>query len=142
MKASLIDVMARSDRMSGRRALPVACPKLNVVVELRSAISSCWRDGVDDSVEGLDCGADDYLLKPFAMKELAARLRASYFPRLACRELVSTCWHVAGLSADPVAHVHIALGATSATGIDRQAHAGIGLPAGAASNCFRSSDIF
>jgi response regulator RpfG family c-di-GMP phosphodiesterase len=99
------------------------------------------RDGVDDSVEGLDYGADDYLLKPFAMKELAARLRASYFPRLVCRESVSTCWHVPGLSAGPVAHVHIALGATSATGIDRQAHAGVGLPAGAASNCFRSSDI-
>jgi DNA-binding response OmpR family regulator len=34
------------------------------------------RDGIDDRVKGLDCGADDYLLKPFAMKELAARLRA------------------------------------------------------------------
>ncbi len=34
------------------------------------------RDGVDERVAGLDRGADDYLLKPFAMKELAARLRA------------------------------------------------------------------
>ncbi len=34
------------------------------------------RDGIDDRVQGLDGGADDYLLKPFAMKELAARLRA------------------------------------------------------------------
>ena len=34
------------------------------------------RDGIDDRVTGLDAGADDYLLKPFAMKELAARLRA------------------------------------------------------------------
>src|SRR5438105_2000143 len=34
------------------------------------------RDGVDDRVAGLDRGADDYLMKPFAMKELAARLRA------------------------------------------------------------------
>src|SRR5271169_655827 len=34
------------------------------------------RDGIDDRVEGLDRGADDYLLKPFSMKELAARLRA------------------------------------------------------------------
>jgi DNA-binding response OmpR family regulator len=34
------------------------------------------RDAVDERVAGLDRGADDYLLKPFAMKELAARLRA------------------------------------------------------------------
>lgn len=34
------------------------------------------RDSVNDRVEGLDCGADDYLVKPFAMSELLARLRA------------------------------------------------------------------
>jgi DNA-binding response OmpR family regulator len=34
------------------------------------------RDGIDDRVAGLDAGADDYVLKPCAMKELAARLRA------------------------------------------------------------------
>jgi two-component system OmpR family response regulator/two-component system response regulator QseB len=34
------------------------------------------RDGVDDRVQGLDVGADDYLVKPFEMRELLARMRA------------------------------------------------------------------
>lgn len=34
------------------------------------------RDALDDKVTGLDAGADDYLPKPFAMKELISRLRA------------------------------------------------------------------
>ena len=34
------------------------------------------RDGVDDRVLGLDRGADDYLVKPFALPELLARIRA------------------------------------------------------------------
>jgi DNA-binding response OmpR family regulator len=54
------------------------------------------RDTVDDRVDGLDSGADDYLVKPFAIKELLARLRAlgrrgSEAPRtteLRCADLV------------------------------------------------------
>ena len=34
------------------------------------------RDAVDDRVAGLDAGADDYIVKPFDLKELEARLRA------------------------------------------------------------------
>lgn len=34
------------------------------------------RDSVEDRVEGLDAGADDYLVKPFAIPELCARVRA------------------------------------------------------------------
>lgn len=34
------------------------------------------RDSVDDRIKGLDAGADDYVLKPFDLDELAARMRA------------------------------------------------------------------
>ena len=34
------------------------------------------KDSVDDRVKGLDCGANDYLIKPFYFEELSARIRA------------------------------------------------------------------
>jgi two-component system response regulator MprA len=65
--------------------LDIAMPHvdgLEVCRRLRSAgdgtpvLMLTARDAVDDRVEGLDAGADDYLVKPFALKELKARLRA------------------------------------------------------------------
>lgn len=55
---------------------------LDVLSEMRHSNSSApililtARDGIDARVAGLDAGADDYIVKPFAMAELAARLRA------------------------------------------------------------------
>jgi DNA-binding response OmpR family regulator len=46
------------------------------------------RDSVEDKVLGLDAGADDYLVKPFALAELVARLRALLRRNLPSRELV------------------------------------------------------
>lgn len=65
--------------------LDVLLPEVNgltVCRELRSRsvrtpiLMLTARDSVDDRVAGLDAGADDYLVKPFAVKELLARLRA------------------------------------------------------------------
>jgi DNA-binding response OmpR family regulator len=59
------------------------------------------RDAPPDVVEGLDCGADDYLIKPFAFEVLLARLRAL------ARRLPATQAPVlalADLTLDPAAH--------------------------------------
>jgi two-component system response regulator MprA len=46
------------------------------------------RDSVDDRVDGLDAGADDYLAKPFAFRELLARVRALLRRSQADREVL------------------------------------------------------
>src|SRR5207249_3103767 len=46
------------------------------------------RDAVEDRVRGLDAGADDYLVKPFAFAELVARLRALLRRPVTDREVV------------------------------------------------------
>lgn len=65
--------------------LDVMLPSLNgldVARQLRAAkdrtpiLMLTARDSVQDRVAGLDAGADDYLVKPFALAELSARLRA------------------------------------------------------------------
>jgi len=64
--------------------LDLMLPKLDglgVLQKLRASGSTVpvlvltARDGVDDRVRGLDTGADDYLVKPFAFAELLARVR-------------------------------------------------------------------
>jgi two-component system, OmpR family, response regulator len=59
------------------------------------------RDAVADRVAGLDCGADDYLVKPFALAELHARLRSLVRRGHHERPVVLT---VADLYLDPARH--------------------------------------
>jgi DNA-binding response OmpR family regulator len=63
-----------------------------------SVIVVTARDALSDKVAGLDAGADDYLIKPFELDELLARLRA-VGRRLAGR--VSTALETADLRLDP-----------------------------------------
>jgi len=81
--ASALDRLA--ERAWDAVVLDVSMPApdgLEVCRRLRSAgdrtpvLMLTARDAVDDRVAGLDAGADDYLVKPFALNELLARLRA------------------------------------------------------------------
>jgi two-component system response regulator MprA len=74
-----------ADRSPDAIVLDVAMPRvdgLEVCRRLRAAgdrtpvLLLTARDAIDDRVAGLDAGADDYLVKPFALRELQARLRA------------------------------------------------------------------
>jgi two-component system response regulator MprA len=53
-----------------------ACRRLRAAGDRTPILMLTARDAVGDRVEGLDAGADDYLVKPFALDELLARIRA------------------------------------------------------------------
>lgn len=53
-----------------------ACQKLRNAHYQGAILFLTAKDAVEDIVSGLDCGADDYMLKPFEFEELLARLRA------------------------------------------------------------------
>ena len=52
------------------------CRRLRAAGDDTPVLMLTARDAVNDRVQGLDAGADDYLVKPFALAELLARLRA------------------------------------------------------------------
>src|SRR4051812_46944333 len=52
------------------------CRRLRAAGDRTPVLMLTARDAVPDRVRGLDAGADDYLVKPFSLEELGARLRA------------------------------------------------------------------
>jgi two-component system response regulator MprA len=72
---SRLDAVVLDVAMPGIDGLEV-CRRLREAGDRTPVLMLTARDAVDDRVAGLDAGADDYLVKPFALKELKARLRA------------------------------------------------------------------
>ena len=68
--AVILDVMM--PRLDGLEV----CRRLRQAGDRTPVLMLTARDAIDDRVAGLDVGADDYLVKPFALRELQARLRA------------------------------------------------------------------
>ena len=69
------DAIVLDVAMPGVDGLEV-CRRLRSAGDRTPVLMLTARDAVDDRVAGLDAGADDYLVKPFALRELQARLRA------------------------------------------------------------------
>jgi len=77
------------------------CRRLRAAGDSMPILVLTARSHVSDRVNGLDAGADDYLVKPFALDELLARLRA--LARRAQPDDVAAALRVADLVLDPAA---------------------------------------
>jgi two-component system copper resistance phosphate regulon response regulator CusR len=73
--AELFDLVLLDLMLPGRSGLEILQTLRQRHIETPVLILTA-RDGVEDRVLGLDLGADDYLVKPFALPELLARVRA------------------------------------------------------------------
>ncbi len=73
--AAEYDLIILDVRLPMRDGISV-CRELRAQRNKTSILMLTARDTVEDRVRGLDAGADDYLIKPFAFQELLARLRA------------------------------------------------------------------
>jgi two-component system response regulator MprA len=81
--ADALDVLARRpvDLIVLDVQMPIvdgldACRRLRERGDATPVLVLTARDAIDDRVAGLEAGADDYLVKPFALRELQARVRA------------------------------------------------------------------
>jgi two-component system, OmpR family, copper resistance phosphate regulon response regulator CusR len=73
--AELFDLVVLDLMLPGRSGLEILQTLRQRHIQTPVLILTA-RDGIDDRVLGLDLGADDYLVKPFALPELLARIRA------------------------------------------------------------------
>ena len=102
LAAERFDAVVLDVTMPGVGGLEV-CRRLRASGDRSPVLMLTARDAIDDRVEGLDVGADDYLVKPFALRELQARLRA-LLRRAGDGAAEGEVLRYADLVLDPVAH--------------------------------------
>ena len=96
------DVVILDVMMPGIDGLEV-CRRMRAAGDRTPILMLTARDAIDDRVQGLDVGADDYLVKPFALRELQARVRA-LLRRSGDGDGAAETLRFADLALDPVAH--------------------------------------
>lgn len=69
------DLLILDWMLPGKTGLEI-CQQLRNVGKITPVLFLTAKDTIDDRVQGLDAGADDYLVKPFELRELLARVRA------------------------------------------------------------------
>lgn len=93
------DVIIMDINMPGIDGL-TACQKLRQEAGSQTPVLMLTaRDTLEDKLAGFDCGADDYLIKPFALQELLARLSA--LNKRGSRDVGQQILHIADLSFNP-----------------------------------------
>ncbi len=100
-RASVYDVIVLDIMLPGKNGIEV-CRDLRNMRVTTPILMLTARDALDDRVQGLDSGADDYLVKPFEVDELRARIRA-----LLRRDstVKAGTLQIADLELDPAKHV-------------------------------------
>lgn len=98
-RATRHDVILLDVNMPGMDGLET-CRQLRRMLPRSSIFMLTVRDGEEDKVNALDAGADDYVTKPFHIRELTARIRAS-FRRLQVVENKSTTIRIGDIELDP-----------------------------------------
>jgi two-component system KDP operon response regulator KdpE len=104
IRANSFDAVLLDINMPGMTGIDT-CRKMRRLLPRIPILMLTVRDSEDDKVEALDAGADDYITKPFQLRELTARIRAAMRSARAAaaqEELEAPVLHVGAIELDPL----------------------------------------
>jgi two-component system KDP operon response regulator KdpE len=101
VRTVVFDAVLLDINMPGMSGIEV-CRRLRLHSARLPILMLTVRDSEDDTVEALDAGADDYIIKPFQLRELTARIRASMRMARSMREETETVIRIGPIVLDPM----------------------------------------